>query len=102
MSKGGLHGAIFDYETGEVSLYAPGKEAGFVEGSVGEIETEKGVIPGEKLKLAGDYLDIINQVITDEGDKKIFTDFIEQKLLPRFQKGGPVYGKYAKQIAGIS
>lgn len=102
MSKGGLHGAIFDYETGEVSLYAPGKEAGFVEGSVGEIETEKGVVPGEKLKLAGDYLDIINQVITDQGDKKLFTDFIEQKLLPRFQKGGPVYGKYAKQIAGIS
>ena len=63
MSKGGLHGAIFDYETGEVSLYAPGKEAGFVEGSVGEIATEKGVVPGDKLKLAGDYLDIINQVI---------------------------------------
>ena len=102
MSKGGLHGAIFDYETGEVSLYAPGKEAGFVKGSVGEIETEKGVVPGEKLKLAGDYLDIINQVITDQGDKKLFTDFIQQKLLPRFQKGGPVYGKYAKQIAGIS
>ena len=102
MSKGGLHGAIFDYETGEVSLYAPGKEAGFVKGSVGEIETEKGVVPGEKLKLAGDYLDIINQVITDQGDKKLFTDFIQQELLPRFQKGGPVYGKYAKQIAGIS
>ena len=90
MSKGGLHGATFNYETGEVSLYAPGKEAGFVEGSVGEIETEKGTVPGEKLKLAGDYLDIINQVITDAGDKKIFTDFINKNLLPRFQKGGMV------------
>ena len=90
MSKGGLHGATFNYETGEVSLYAPGKEAGFVEGSVGEIETEKGTVPGEKLKLAGDYLDIINQIITDRADKKIFTDYISKDLLPRFQKGGPV------------
>ena len=93
---GGLHGALFNTDTGEVSLYAPGKEAGFVKGAIGEEESDS------KLKLAGDYLDIINQVITDEGDKKIFTDFIEQKILPRFQKGGPVYGKYAKQIAGLS
>ena len=93
---GGLHGATFNYETGEVSLYAPGKEAGFVKGAIGEEKADS------KLKLAGDYLDIINQVITDEGDKKIFTDFIEQKILPKFQKGGPVYGKYARQIAGLS
>ena len=93
---GGLHGALFNTDTGEVSLYAPGKEAGFVKGAIGEEKADS------KLKLAGDYLDIINQVITDEGDKKIFTDFIEQKILPRFQKGGPVYGKYAKQIAGLS
>tara|TARA_A100001515_G_scaffold25431_1_gene19535 strand:- start:70 stop:2871 length:2802 start_codon:yes stop_codon:yes gene_type:complete len=90
MSKGGLHGAIFSSETGEVSLYAPGKEAGFVKGSVGEIETEDGVVPGEKLKLAGDYLNIINQVITDAEDKKIFTDYIDKDLLPKFQKGGGV------------
>ena len=93
---GGLHGALFNTDTGEVSLYAPGKEAGFVSGAPGKEESDS------KLKLAGDYLDVINQVITDEGDKKIFTDFIEQKILPRFQKGGPVYGKYAKQIAGLS
>jgi hypothetical protein len=93
---GGLHGALFNTDTGEVSLYAPGKEAGFVSGAVGEEKSDS------KLKLAGDYLDIINQVITDEGDKKIFTDFIEQKILPKFQKGGPVYGKYARQIAGLS
>jgi len=90
MSKGGLHGAIFNSETGEVSLYAPGKEAGFVKGSVGEIETEDGIVPGEKLKLAGDYLDIINRVIDDAEDKKIFTDYIDKDLLPRFQKGGGV------------
>ena len=93
---GGLHGALFNTDTGEVSLYAPGKEAGFVSGAPGKEESDS------KLKLAGDYLDVINQVITDEGDKKIFTDFIEQKILPRFEKGGPVYGKYAKQIAGLS
>ena len=29
-------------------------------------------------------------------------DYFEGKVLPRFQKGGPVYGKYAKQIAGLS
>ena len=96
MDKGGLHGALFNTDTGEVSLYAPGKEAGFVKGAIGEEKTDS------KLKLAGDYLDIINQVITDEGDKKIFTDFIEQKIIPKFKKGGPVYGKYAKQIVGLS
>ena len=90
MSKGGLHGALFNTDTGEVSLYAPGKEAGFVEGSVGEIKTKEGVVPGEKLKLGADYLDIVNQVITDEEDKKIFTDYISEKLLPKFQKGGGV------------
>ena len=90
MSKGGLRGAIFTTDNGEVSLYAPGKEAGFVEGSVGKIETEEGAVSGEKLKLAGDYLDIINQVITDEEDKKIFADFINKKLLPKFKTGGGV------------
>ena len=81
---GGLHGALFNTDTGEVSLYAPGKEAGFVKGAAGEDKLDS------KLKLAGDYLDIINQVITDEGDKKIFTDYVNKQLLPRFQKGGPV------------
>ena len=101
MSKGGLHGALFNTDTGEVSLYAPGKEAGFVEGSVGEIKTEDGVVPGEKLKLGVDYLDIINNIITDETDRKIFTNYLDKDLLPRFQKGGPVYGKYAGQIAKL-
>jgi hypothetical protein len=81
---GGLHGALFNTDTGEVSLYAPGKEAGFVKGAAGEDKLDS------KLKLAGDYLDIINQVITDEGDKKIFTDYVNKQLLPKFQKGGSV------------
>jgi len=84
MKRGGLHGALFNTDTGEVSLYAPGKEAGFVKGAAGEDKLDS------KLKLAGDYLDIINQVITDEGDKKIFTNFLNEKLLPRFKKGGGV------------
>ena len=90
MRQGGLHGALFNYETGEVSLYAPGKEAGFVSGSVGEIKTKEGKVPGEKLKLAGDYLDIVSQIIDNKEDKKIFTDYINKKILPRFEKGGPV------------
>ena len=92
---GGLHGALFNTDTGEVSLYTGvGEGAGFE--AIGKEPTDV------KLKLAGDYDDIINNIITDESDKKIFTDFISQKLLPKFQKGGPVYGKYAKQIAGLS
>jgi hypothetical protein len=90
MRLGGLHGALFNYETGQVSLYAPGKEAGFVGGSVGEIKTKEGKVPGEKLKLAGDYLDIVSQIIDNKEDKKIFTDYINKKILPRFEKGGPV------------
>ena len=97
MRQGGLHGALFNTDTGEVSVYTgAGEGAGFVSGAAGDEPQDI------KLKLSGDYLDIINQVITDEGDKKIFTDFIDQKILPKFQKGGPVYGKYARQIAGLS
>ena len=92
---GGLHGAIFNTDTGEVSLYTgAGEGAGFE--SIGKEPTDV------KLKLAGDYADIINNLITDETDRKIFTNYLDKDLLPKFQRGGPVYGKYAKQIAGIS
>ena len=91
---GGLHGALFNTDTGEVSLYTgAGEGAGFEAISKEPIDV--------KLKLAGDYGDIINNIITNEGDKKIFTDYVTQKLLPKFQKGGPVYGKYSDQIKNI-
>ena len=97
MKEGGLHGALFNTDTGEVSLYTgAGEGAGFVTGAASEEKVDS------KLKLAGDYIDIISKVITDKSDKKIFTDYINDKLLPRFQKGGPVYGKYAGQIAKLS
>ena len=92
---GGLHGAVFNTDTGEVSLYTGvGEGAGFE--AISKEPTDV------KLKVAGDYSDIINNIITDKGDKEIFTKYINQELLPKFQKGGPVYGKYAKQIAGLS
>ena len=92
---GGLHGALFNTDTGEVSLYTgAGEGAGFE--AISKEPTDV------KLKLAGDYADIINNVITDKTDRKIFTNYLEKDLLPKFQKGGPVYGKYARQIAGLS
>ena len=92
---GGLHGALFNTDTGEVSLYTGvGEGAGFE--AIGKEPTDV------KLKLAGDYADIINNVITDETDRKIFTNYLDKDLLPKFQEGGPVYGKYARQIAGLS
>jgi len=57
---------------------------------------------GQKLKIAEGFLDVLNQVIDDKSDLKTLTNYFEGKVLPRFQKGGPVYGKYAKQIAGLS
>jgi len=96
MKEGGLHGALFNTDTGEVSLYTgAGEGAGFVKGAASEEKVDS------KLKLAGDYVDIISKVITDKSDRKIFTDYINEKLLPRFKKGGPVYGKYAGQIAKL-
>ena len=96
MKTGGLHGAIFDSETGEVELYAPDKQVLFESGAVGD-ELEY-----KKLKIAEGFLDALNQVVDDKSDLKILTDYFEGKVLPRFQKGGPVYGKYARQIAGLS
>jgi len=93
--SGGLHGAVFNTDTGEVSLYTgAGEGAGFE--AISKEPTDV------KLKLAGDYTDIINNLITDKNDRKIFTNYLDKDLLPKFQKGGPVYGKYAKQIAGLS
>jgi len=93
--SGGLHGAVFNTDTGEVSLYTgAGEGAGFE--AISKEPTDV------KLKLAGDYTDIINNLITDKTDRKIFTNYLDKDLLPKFQKGGPVYGKYARQIAGLS
>ena len=102
MKTGGLHGAIFDYETGEVELYAPDKQVLFESGAVEDIETEKGTMSGQKLKIAEGFLDVLNQVVDDKQDLAKLLNYFEGKMLPRFQKGGPVYGKYAKQIAGLS
>jgi len=96
MKTGGLHGAVFDYETGEVELYAPDKQVLFESGAVGDKPED------QKLKIAEGFLDVLNQVIDDKSDLKTLTDYFEGKVLPRFKKGGPVYGKYAKQIAGLS
>ena len=85
MKEGGLHGALFNTDTGKVSLYTgAGEGAGFVKGAASEDKLDS------KLKLAGDYVDIISKVITDEDDKKMFENYINEKILPRFQKGGIV------------
>ena len=66
MKTGGLHGAIFDYETGEVELYAPDKQVLFESGAVEDIETKKGTMSGQKLKIAESFLDVLNQVVDDK------------------------------------
>jgi len=84
MKMGGLHGAIFDYETGQVELYAPDKEVLFESGAVGDEPQD------QKLKIAESFLDTINQVVDDKSDLKTLTDYFEGQALPRFQKGGGV------------
>jgi len=101
MKIGGLHGAIFDYETGEVELYAPDKQVLFESGAVEDIETEKGTMSGQKLKIAESFLDVLNQVVDDKKDLAKLLNYFEGKMLPKFQKGGSVYGKYAGQIAKL-
>ena len=96
MKTGGLHGAIFDYETGEVELYAPDKQVLFESGAVGDEPQD------QKLKIAEGFLDVLNQVVDDKQDLAKLLNYFEGKMLPKFQKGGPVYGKYAKQIARLS
>jgi hypothetical protein len=95
MKTGGLHGAIFDYETGEVALYAPDKQVLFESGAIGDEPQD------QKLKIAEGFLDVLNQVVDDKKDLAKLLDYFEGKMLPRFQKGGPVYGKYAGQIAKL-
>ena len=83
MRQGGLHGALFNTDTGEVSVYTgAGEGAGFVSGAAGDEPQDI------KLKLSGDYLDIINQVITDEGDKKNIYRFYRSKNFTKISKGG--------------
>jgi len=90
MKTGGLHGAIFDYETGEVELYAPDKQVLFESGAVEDIETEKGTMSGQKLKIAESFLDVLNQVVDDKKDLAKLLNYFEGKMLPRFKKGGGV------------
>ena len=97
MREGGLYGNLFNTDTGEVSLYTgAGEGAGSATGAVGKEDIDI------KLKLVADYIDLITNIVTDKEDKQILLDYINDKFLPRYEKGGPVYGKYAKQIAGIS
>jgi len=84
MKTGGLHGAIFDYETGQVELYAPDKQFLFESGAVGDEPLD------QKLKIAESFLDAINQVVDDKSDLKTLTDYVNKQLLPKFQKGGSV------------
>ena len=84
MKTGGLHGALFDYETGEVELFAPNKEVLFESGAVGDEPQD------QKLKIAEGFLDALNQIVDDKSDLKTLTDYFEGKVLPRFQKGGMV------------
>ena len=87
---------MFNTDSGEVSLYtAAGEGAGTATGAA---VREGPPHTYEKLNLASQYLDIITNVISDENDRKILLDYFTDKILPRYKKGGPVYGKYANQI----
>jgi hypothetical protein len=83
MKEGGIHGALFNTDTGTVSLYTgAGESAGTSTSAV-----EKGGTY-EKLNLASKYLDIVSSIIEDEGDKQILIEYINNKILPRYSKGG--------------
>ena len=84
MKTGGLHGAIFDYETGKVELYAPDKQVLFESGAVGDEPQD------QKLKITESFLDALNQIVDDKSDLKVLTDYFEGQVLPRFKKGGGV------------
>ena len=85
MREGGLHGNLFNTDTGEVVLYTgAGEGAGTVTGAVDE---DKQNI---KLKMVGDYIDILTNVIEDKKDKQILIEYFSDKVLPKFNKGGPV------------
>ena len=85
MKEGGIHGALFNTDTGTVSLYTgAGESAG-----TGTSAVEKGGTY-EKLNLATKYLDIVSSIIDDEGDKKILIEYINDKILPKYNKGGLV------------
>ena len=85
MKEGGIHGALFNTDTGTVSLYTgAGESAGTTTSAV-----EKGGTY-EKLNLASKYLNIVSDIIDNENDKKIFLEYINDKILPRYNKGGLV------------
>ena len=85
MKEGGIHGALFNTDTGTVSLYTgAGESAGTTTSAV-----EKGGTY-EKLNLASKYLNIVSDIIDDEDDKKIFLEYINDKILPKYNKGGLV------------
>ncbi len=85
MKEGGLHGNMFDTTTGEVVLYTgAGEGAG----------TASGAADGEtlnvKLNTFSNYIDVLTNVIEDKKDKQILIEYFSDKVLPKFNKGGPV------------
>ena len=85
MKEGGLHGNIFDTTTGEVVLYTgAGEGAGTASGAVDE-ETMN-----VKLNIFSNYIDVLTNVIEDKKDKQILIEYFSDKVLPKFNKGGPV------------
>ena len=85
MREGGLHGNLFDTTTGEVVLYTgAGEGAGIASGAVDKENIHI------KLKLVADYMDLITNIVTDKEDKQILIDYFKNKVIPKFNKGGPV------------
>ena len=82
-------------------------------------DLSKEELNGYMSSLKDQWTDSATKFLTEMTDKKTgekvfseeeISDYVDMLHLPveetstkyRFQKGGPVYGKYAKQIAGIS
>jgi hypothetical protein len=85
MKEGGLHGNMFDTTTGEVVLYTgAGEGAGTASGAADE-ETLN-----VKLNTFSNYIDVLTNVIEDKKDKQILIEYFSDKVLPKFNKGGPV------------
>ena len=96
MKEGGLHGNIFDTTTGKVALYTgAGEGAGTVSGAVDEDTLNV------KLNTFSNYIDILTNVIEDKKDKQLLIEYFEDKVIPKFNRGGRVYGPYTSQIAQL-
>jgi hypothetical protein len=85
MREGGLHGNMFDTTTGEVVLYTgAGEGAGTASGAA-----DKDTL-NVKLNTFSNYIDVLTNVIEDKKDKQILIEYFSDKVLPKFNKGGPV------------